>query len=50
MWRTSEWISSGVSDPPNAGMRGLRFMTSPPEAIVSYSASSDRALIAAREA
>jgi len=46
MCATSARISAGDSDAPNAGMRGLRFMISPPAAIVSYNESSGRRDIA----
>ena len=49
MCLTSARISVAVSVPPNAGIRGLRFMTAPPDAIVSNSESSGRADMASRE-
>ena len=49
MCLTSARISAADSVAPNAGMRGLRFMTAPPDAIVSNSESSGRADIASRD-
>ena len=49
MCLTRARISAVVSEPPNGGILGLRFMTAPPEAIVSKSESSGRADIASRE-
>jgi len=42
MCLTSTRISEADSVAPKAGMRGLRFMTAPPDAIVSNSESSGR--------
>jgi hypothetical protein len=49
MCLTSARISPLVSEPPNGGIRGLRFITAPPEAIVSKSESSGLADMASRE-
>lgn len=43
-------MSAAGSVAPNAGILGLRFITAPPDAIVSNSESSGRAAIASREA
>ena len=50
MCLTRALISVGESVFPKAGIRGLRFMTAPPAAIVSKSESSGRADMASLDA